>query len=477
MRRSVLLVLLVFLSLEAQDFSAFLDRIYRAPMEAKAALVDSFLNAQPSFPVIEKDTLVHFIYTGQANSVTVPGDANQWDANSDRLTRIYGTDLWYLSKHYESDARLDYKFVVNGSNWILDPRNKNTCQGGFGPNSELRMPAYQFPEEILYRSSIPHGSFFDTSFYSSNLKNSRQIRVYLPPGYPQAVDSCGFILFHDGLEFVSLAYANNVLDYLIYQRTIEPVIAVFVPPVSRTAEYAGNLRSQFTDFIIGELVPWLYRKYPIRRAPQWHATLGASNGGNIALWLGVSHPEVFGKVGAFSSNVQSDITNILSSSQLLPLQFYLDIGTYDIAVLIPLVRNLKSLLETKGYPLTYYEWHEGHSWGNWRAHVDIVLTQFFPRTTGVRSVPAPKATAFSLSHYPNPFNRQITFQLSISSNSEVNLQIFDLQGRLVSQLFRGVLPIGNYHFTWTPTAVASGVYLYQLRCSGQMQMGKMLFIQ
>lgn len=477
MQRSLYLVLLLNLSIRAQDFSAFLDRIYRAPMEAKAALVDSFLHAQKSFPVIEKDTLVHYIYTGQANSVTVPGDANQWDPNSDRLTRIYGTNLWYLTKSYAADARLDYKFVVDGGNWILDPRNPNTCLGGFGPNSELRMPAYQFPEEIKYYPSIPHGTFYDTSFYSLNLGNARQVLIYLPPGYPQAVDSCGLILFHDGLEFVSLAYAHNVLDYLIAQRAIEPVIAVFVPPVNRTAEYAGTLRSQFTSFIIQELIPWLYRKYPLRRAAQWHATVGASNGGNIALWLGVSHPEVFGKIAAFSSNVQSDITNLLNSSARLPLQFYLDIGTYDIAVLIPLVRNLKILLETKGYPLTYYEWHEGHSWGNWRAHIDNVLTLFFPPATGIRDSHPAQASTFSLRSYPNPFNHQLHFRLSMPRSGTVSLQIFDLNGQLVDNVYNGVLSAGEYRFTWTPTLSASGVYLYQLRCHQQTQVGKLLFIK
>lgn len=461
----------------SQNFQTFLNRLYSVPIEAKAALVDSFLAAQKAFPVIESDSIVNFIFTGEASSVTIPGDANQWDANADRMSRVYGTNFWYLTKKYEPDARLDYKFVINGSNWILDPRNPNTCLGGFGPNSELRMPAYQFPNEINYRANIPHGTFFDTTFYSQNLQNSRQIRVYLPPDYPQTADSFGVALFHDGLEFVSLAYANNVLDYLIWQKTIKPVIAVFIPPVNRTAEYAGSLRGKFTDFIVAEVLPWLTKKYKIYRNPAWHATVGASNGGNIALWLAVSHPEIFGKVAAFSSNVQSDIANLVTTSPKLPVQFYLDIGTYDISVLIPLVRNMKSLLEERGYPLEYHEWHEGHSWGNWRAHVDNVLLQFFPNSTSIESPPKVIPTQCTVSNYPNPFNSQTNFYFSLPQNGEVSLKIFDIQGRLITNLITEFLPKGDYYLPWIPTQFPSGIYIYQLRFRQQIYPGKLLYFK
>jgi len=155
-----------------------------------------------------------------------------------------------------------------------------------------------------------------------------------------------------------------VLDYLIGQQRIQPVIAVFVPPVNRTEEYAGRLKSRFTSFIIDEVLTWLDAAYRTRRSPASRATLGASNGGNIALWIGLTHPDVFGNVAAQSSNVESAVSEGFARQPHLNLKIYLDLGTYDMPEVIPLVRNLKTIIAAKGRDLVYQEFHEGHSWGN-----------------------------------------------------------------------------------------------------------------
>ena len=376
---SILFLFIATVSLgHAQQFQEFLNRVNAAPDSIKSSIVDSFMNVVERFPYIEGDTSVSFIYRGSANRVNVPGDFNSWNPNSSPMTHLSSTNFWYRSQTFESDARLDYKFVLNGSNWILDPRNPYQVLGGFGPNSELRMPEYVLPPEIEYRPEIPHGTLRDTTFFSTNLGNSRRIRVYTPPRYEVSSNSFGMILFHDGLEYVSLADADHVLDYLIWTRRIQPVIAVFVPPVNRTPEYAGNLKDEFTAFIVEEIIPWVDSRYRTLTDPAHRATLGASNGGNIALWLGLQHPEVFGNIAAQSSNVQESISSGFQDGPKLDLKFYLDIGTYDISLLIPLVRNFRQLLESKGYTLEYHEFHEGHSWRNWRAHIDNALELFFP---------------------------------------------------------------------------------------------------
>ena len=376
---SILFLFITTVSLgHTQQFQEYINRVNSAPDSLKSAIVDSFMNAVEQFPYIEGDTSVSFIYRGGANRVNVPGDFNSWNPNSFPMIRLSGTNFWYRSQIFESDARLDYKFVLNGSTWILDPRNSYQVLGGFGPNSELRMPQYTYPTEIVYRPEIPHGILHDTTFFSTNLGNSRRIRVYTPHEYEASSDSFGLILFHDGLEYISLADADHVLDYLIWTRRIEPIIAVFVPPVNRTPEYAGNLKDEFTAFIVEEIIPWVDSRYRTLTDPAHRATLGASNGGNIALWLGLHHPEIFGNIAAQSSNVQESISSGFQNGPKLNVIFYLDIGTYDISLLIPLVRNFKQILESKDYVLEYHEFHEGHSWGNWRAHIDDALELFFP---------------------------------------------------------------------------------------------------
>ena len=345
----------------AQGFQHFLDRINSLPSGERQVVADSFINTCKAFPYVENDSVVHFIYTGTEGSVEMAGDATQWNPNQN-LNIIQGTNFWYLTKVYEADARLDYKYVTGGSNWILDPRNPKTCMGGFGPNSELRMGGNIPPPGVQYYPDIPHGTLKDTIFHSNILNNTRQIRVYLPPAYPAATEY-PVILFHDGLEYISLAGANNTLDYLIAHKMINPVIAVFIPPVDRQPEYAGTKIDLFTSFITTELMPYIDRNYRTCKDPMKRATRGASDGGNIALYLGVKNPQCFGRIAAQSSDVINSISSALENGPKLKLDFYLDSGTYDIAILIPMVHELANLLRSKGYTFSFHEIHEGHSWG------------------------------------------------------------------------------------------------------------------
>ncbi len=475
----VLLLLFTLANLvSAQTFSDFLSRVNSAPAQERPAIVDSFLQAVPGFPFIEPTYQVHYLYFGAANSVTIPGDANQWNPSSFPMNRISSTDLWYHSRYFESDARLDYKFVLNNSNWILDPRNPYTVNGGFGPNSELRMPDFVQPPEIEFYPEIAHGALRDSVFFSQHMGNSRRVRIYTPPAYDPDGDCYPLLVVHDGLEYISLARTERILDYLIHHNQIQPLIAVFVPPVNRTEEYAGNLQQNFGRFITEELLPWVDDAYNTCAVPAKRGTAGASNGGNIALWLGVTYPEVFGLVGAQSSNVQSSISNTLAANADLGLKFYLDIGSYDIGVLIPLVQNLHQILQNQGYPVFYQLHHDGHSWGNWRAHLDECLTYLYPSETFVDPATAPVIRTTQLAqNYPNPFNPSTKIFFTLEHRQRARLTVFDIQGRTVDTLANGVLESGNYEFVFNGADFPSGVYFARLTTGSDSQTIKMMLLK
>ncbi|MFQ5627602.1 MAG: alpha/beta hydrolase-fold protein [bacterium] len=384
------------------------------------------------------------------------------------MARLSGTNLWYRTQVFEPDARLDYKFVLNGNNWIIDPRNPNKVSGGFGPNSELRMPQYPSAPEIEFYTNIPHGILRDTTFFSVNLGNARNVKIYLPPGYAGSNMHYPIVLFHDGLEYISLANANNAIDYLISEGRIAPIIGVFVPPVNRTDEYAGNLKSNFTAFIVNELLPWVETRYRTKTTPESRAVMGASNGGNISLWLGMQHPEVFGNIAAQSSNIESALSARFQSDPKLNLKLYLDLGTYDIPVLIPRVRNFIPILENNNYYYQYLEFHEGHSWGNWRAHIDNALEMFFPVTTSVidRSV---KPGIFTLvSNYPNPFHPNTTITYDLFRQARVSISVFNILGQKLRTLVVGDFSAGEHLATWDGRdargqLLPNGIYLFHVQ--------------
>jgi enterochelin esterase-like enzyme len=365
-------------SSNSQSFVEFLHELNARTEGERQGIVDCFMSSLRAVPYVEKDSLVHFLFLGDVASVTIPCDANEWYPSDFPMKRVNGTNFWYYTHRLEPDARLDYKFLLNGSEWILDPLNPRQIEGGYGLNSELRMPKYTSPPEVDYHPEIPHGAITDTTLRSDVLDNSRLICVYTPPHYQRGTDRYPVVLFHDGLDFLSMGHAKNILDYLIARKRMAPVIAVFVPPVDRNAEYAGTQMDAFYSFILDELLPFVDRSYRTSRFPADRATIGVSNSGNMSLWLGLHYPETFGKIAAQSPNIVSTVSNGYENSPRLGINFYLDIGAYDQEQLIPLVKNFADIISAKGYSHMYRKYHEGHSWGNWRGHVGRALEFFFP---------------------------------------------------------------------------------------------------
>jgi enterochelin esterase family protein len=308
------------------------------PVPEKQAIIDSFMNAAPSFPFIEENTIVYYIYQGGVGSVTVPGDANNWDTYAFPMTKLDGTIFWYREAIFESDARLDYKFVLNGNNWILDPLNPNTVSGGFGPNSELAMPDYVQPPEIEYYPNIPHGTLDTFPFTSDTLGNTRTIRVYTPPGYDShPTYSYPVMLFHDGAEYLTLGSAVNILDYLLSENKMNPIIAVFVPPVNRDNEYAFNLTQQFESFIVDELMPHIDATYRTHTTPDKRAMVGLSFGGLITTQICYNNPNNFGLSAPYSPSYWAknmEVFNSVLGGPTENIKWYLDWGSYEPGIML-----------------------------------------------------------------------------------------------------------------------------------------------
>jgi hypothetical protein len=219
----------------AQSFSLFIDYVNSLPENERTEAVDSFMTiiTPLGIPYINEDT-ANFIYRGNANSVNVPGDFNGWDPSTFPMTNVTGTNFWYLPQIFEMNARLDYKFVLNGSNWILDPLNPNQVSGGFGPNSELAMPEYIQPWEIEYIPGNAHGTIETDAISSTNTGSTFQLQIYLPYNYnPERINPYPVAYFQDGQEYIDLGSADNVLDNLIFENDIDTLIGVFVKPNNR----------------------------------------------------------------------------------------------------------------------------------------------------------------------------------------------------------------------------------------------------
>ena len=471
------------------SFRSFVDRVMNEPIYLRSSIVDSFMAEVTAFPFIDGNNVVYFLYRGGANSVTIPGDMNSWQQNALPMTRLSGTDLFYRQEVFESDARLDYKFVVNGSSWILDPLNEHTMAGGFGSNSELAMPEYVRGPEIAYYPDIPHGSIAEKTLYSTYLKNSRKVRIYLPAEYgDNPAKSYPIMVFHDGQEYLSIADAKNIIDYLIAHDRIVPIIGVFIPPVNRNEEYAFSQQEDYTKFIIEEVMAMVDTTYRTESDPSMRGMTGVSFGGLISTYICYHHPEQFGLCAPCSPAywpVDYEVYLEFYRGPWKDLKIYMDWGTYETDLMVD-GRTMVQELSAKGYQLKWNEWHEGHSWGNWREHLDIVLEYFFASPTQVSSEIRTSAIPdkFSLSqNYPNPFNSSCVIAFDLPIEDQTTLSIYNVSGQLVKRVLdESHLMAGSYKFDWDGTdisgiPVSSGLYFCKLTTSRFSESKKMLVLR
>jgi len=379
-------------SLCAQDFAGWLVELLQRPVAERQAAVDSLFAHLPGgeTPLKEEDG-AWFIWQGTASSMAVAGDMTGWSPNLS-LTAIAGTNLWERFFACEADARLDYKLVRNGSSWMLDPHNPHTCSGGFGPNSELAMPAYVQPEEIQ-NLGLPNGTLISwPGFYSPQLNNTRTIQILLPPGHQAGVPRPVCVV-HDGSEYLTLGSLRNVVAWLADRHpSLELPIFVCVPPVNRTAEYQTTQQTLFGQFVVDTVLPAVRSQWATHGDPARWITLGASNGGNISAFLLGEYPQVFGRGVLMSPYLPAEQRARLAALSPDSLRVYLNWGSYDLAAIIPGAEATTELLEQNGVPHLARLYHEGHSWGLWRATLDEGLLFVLEADTDLPPAPVSDLT-------------------------------------------------------------------------------------
>ena len=472
----LLLVVLNYSTLPQGHFASFISRLNSLPQGNRSAVVDSFITyaRTKGIPFIDNDTAA-IMYKGTASSVA--GDFNDW--NPQPMQQITGTTFFYYQRKFEMNARLDYKFVLSGNNYILDPENPHTCTGGFGPNSELAMPSYIQPWDINYKAWVQHGVVTVKNVFSTNVNTNYQVSIYLPAGYIASA-KYPVVYFQDGAEYISLASAVNILDNLIDSNKIQKVIGVFVKPNDRNNEYAGTTCNQYQLFFVNELVPLIDSLYSTFRDPSKRLVLGDSYGANISLLISYNHPDVFGNCGLQSSAFQPnnyEASNLILNGPFKNIKFSNNWGTYMDPYLD--LRSFRDNLIAKGYPFDWRELPEGHSWGQWRAELKYILHDIFPSaSTGIIEKSTFNPLSFELKqNHPNPFNPSTTIEFKLERSSIVKLNVFNSLGQSVAALINDFKEAGMHKVSFDGSGLPSGVYFYTLTLPDQTLTRSMILLK
>lgn len=250
--------------------------------------------------------------------------------------------------------------------------------------SNITGPLFRPDPEAAVGEARPRGRLLRMKLESSILRQSRSVLVYSPAGMAGA--KLPHILFQDGKAYYGWGKAPQILDRLLAAGTIEPAHLVFVPPTSRTSEYAFN--PAYRNFLVAEVLPFVENRAPCDgRRIAW----GASLGGLLSAQLAWEHPDLFQAVvtqsGAYLFSPDMDLGNPFSGNESFlaevsraeslrqparrSIRWHLACGTLE--WLLPSNRRLADKLAELGVDSVFETRSAGHNWINWRNGIPSAL--------------------------------------------------------------------------------------------------------
>jgi enterochelin esterase-like enzyme len=331
-------------------------------------------------PMVDGATVTFVYHDPQARRAFVVGEFNQWGRGTPvPMETIDGSGIFHCTLKLTEPARLEYKLIVDGE-WKLDPLCQHSVDNGIGGrNSFFVVGEFHEPPELQWVEDIPHGRVEHFELPSE--------RLGLPTAYEAGAGRLPALYVHDGGEYLARARLPVVLDNLIHEGKITPIIAVMVDPVNRIAEYMMD--EGYADFVALELLPDIDGRFRTLADPDQRAVMGASLGGLISVYLALTRPELFSRAASQSGAflLARDRILALARKACSGQSFYFDVGKYE-PRFIPAHLDLLEELEARGCRSFFQELAGGHNWSTWRGHLKELLTFLWPR--GTKESPAPR---------------------------------------------------------------------------------------
>jgi predicted alpha/beta superfamily hydrolase len=246
-------------------------------------------------------------------------------------------------------------------------------------------------------------------FRSRFLRNQRDFIVYLPPRYHEQ-PQCRFpvLYMHDGQNLFDGStsfvpgmdwHVGHTADDFILTGAVQPLIIVGIYNIgkSRIHEYTptkaprlgGGRADRYAKFLTEEVMPFIQREYRALPDPRVTGIGGSSLGGLLSLYLGLKHPQIFGRLAALSPSVWWNQRVILRFAAAAPVEprprIWLDIGTKEGPRIVQEVEQFRDILLQKGWQLgkdLHYQRIEGaeHNEAAWARRVGPFLQFLYPAT-------------------------------------------------------------------------------------------------
>ncbi|MCY7346898.1 MAG: hypothetical protein LH614_11840 [Pyrinomonadaceae bacterium] len=291
------------------------------------------------------------------------------------------------------------------------------------PKSSTRKSA-NAPNRLTQANRIPtakkvlnvSGEVYRYENFPTEISRSRNIDVWLPPGYnANTGERCAVLYMHDGQNLFSPADAGSGVEWgidetltrLISEQKVRRTIVVGIWNTAyRFTEYAPqkaadlvtrrNIKpsplvktpegesDKYLRFIVSELKPFIDKNYRTKPDANNTFVIGSSMGGLISLYAVSEYPNIFGGAGSLSTQFPlGDGIIIGYLKKFLPApknhKIYFDFGTEGLdANYEPFQKQADNVMKSKGYKrnknwLTRKFEGADHSEKSWAQRVAVPL--------------------------------------------------------------------------------------------------------
>ena len=398
--------------------------------------------------------------TSASDKIFVAGTFNNWNPGDSTKILTKQNDGAYTITFSPPTGVLKFKFTrgswatVEGTAAGGDISDRTFDYSGTAASTNLSIAGW-VGQSSQMSTAAANVKVLKTDFGMPQLNRSRKIWIYLPPNY--ALDSTKrfpVLYMHDGqnlfdktTSFSGEWQVDETLN-LLHQMGDKGCIVVGIDNggASRLNEYSPWRNVQYNvggegvlygKFIVETLKPYVDANFRTKNDRENTAVAGSSMGGLISMYLGAEYQNVFSKVGVFSPSFwfnDSCYLHVQAKGKQFPMRYFFLAGQYEDATLVSKVDKMTTLLRGLGYSdadlKTVVRADGQHSEWFWaREFGDAYSWLFAGKTSNTEGV----LMNNKITLFPNPTDSIFTIE-SDENLLDVDVQVFDMEGRLVFNL-------------------------------------------
>ena len=360
-------------------------------------------------PEVAGDRRVTFrLRAPEAKAVKVSGD---FGADVDMQRSADG--VWTATVGPLDAEMYVYFFIVDGVR-LTDPGNPQV-KIGYVTTTTTSLLTVPGDRPAFYDvQDVPHGEIRTLLYPSRSNGVTRELTVYVPPGYDKAPAVRYPVLYllhgfaNDQHSWHRYGRANDILDNLLAQRAIAPFLVVMplgyggarvngdgtgIPPEG--ADGARGAPALYERDLLEDVIPMIDSTYRTIADRSHRAIIGFSMGGGQAGRFGLGHLDTFSQVGIMSAGLGGGgSTAAPGADPIAPLGsdpvkanalidlLWIACGRDDAAM--KGAKALHEALDKAVIEHTFVETEGAHHWRVWRRYLRDVAPLLFKGSTPPR---------------------------------------------------------------------------------------------